>query len=122
LLIRKFGLFSAFVFLPKGVNIFIAGLLIGIEIISNIVKFVSLAVRLFANMFSGHMLLKTVYSVVHAVLKKINPLSYSLFVLSGLIGLAISFLEAFIAILQAGVFTMLGALFYLDAAEANKGH
>ena len=115
-------MFSSFVFLPKGVNIFIAGLLIGIEIISNIVKFVSLAVRLFANMFSGHMLLKTVYSVVHAILKKISPFSLLFFILSSLVALAISFLEAFIAVLQAGVFTMLGALFYLDAAEANKGH
>jgi ATP synthase subunit 6 len=45
-------------FLPSGVPIFIIPLLILIEYISYISRVFSLAIRLFANMLSGHILLK----------------------------------------------------------------
>jgi F-type H+-transporting ATPase subunit a len=45
-------------FLPPGVPVFIAPALILIEIVSYLSRVISLAVRLFANMLSGHALLK----------------------------------------------------------------
>jgi ATP synthase subunit 6 len=50
-------------FFPAGTNIYIAPLLVLIEIISYFVKLFSLAVRLFANMFAGHVLVKVLLSL-----------------------------------------------------------
>ena len=47
-------------FLPKGVPLIIIPLLITIEFISYIIKVFTLSIRLFANMTSGHTLLKII--------------------------------------------------------------
>ena len=51
-------------FLPEGVPIFIMPLLIPIEIISYCSRIFSLAIRLFANMMAGHVLLKILISFI----------------------------------------------------------
>jgi ATP synthase subunit 6 len=45
-------------FFPPGAPLMLAPLLVGIEVISYFIRVVSLSVRLFANMMSGHILLK----------------------------------------------------------------
>lgn len=50
------------IFLPKNVPLVIIPLLVVIEIISYIVKVFTLSIRLFANMTSGHTLLKIISS------------------------------------------------------------
>jgi F-type H+-transporting ATPase subunit a len=52
------------IFLPSGVPIFIIPLLILIEYISYISRIFSLAIRLFANMLSGHILLKILIAFI----------------------------------------------------------
>lgn len=47
-------------FLPKGVPLIIVPLLITIEILSYLLKVFTLSIRLFANMTSGHALLKII--------------------------------------------------------------
>lgn len=47
-----------FIFLPMGIPAIIALLLLAIEVVSYVAKVISLSVRLFANMMSGHTLLK----------------------------------------------------------------
>jgi len=44
--------------LPSGVPIFIAPFLVLVEFVSYLAKVLSLSIRLFANMMSGHALLK----------------------------------------------------------------
>lgn len=60
--IRTHGVQFLSVFLPKGVPFFIIPLLVVIEFISYIIKVFTLAIRLFANMTSGHTLLKIIAS------------------------------------------------------------
>lgn len=60
--IRTHGVQFLCVFLPKGVPFFIIPLLVVIEFISYIIKVFTLAIRLFANMTSGHTLLKIIAS------------------------------------------------------------
>jgi F-type H+-transporting ATPase subunit a len=45
-------------FIPNGSPILITPFIIAIELISNLSRIISLSVRLFANMTSGHALLK----------------------------------------------------------------
>lgn len=56
--IRTHGFHALSFFLPSGAPIALAPLLVMIEIVSYSFRVVSLALRLFANMMSGHCLLK----------------------------------------------------------------
>jgi F-type H+-transporting ATPase subunit a len=56
--ISTHGFHMLSLFLPPGAPLGLAPLLIGIELVSYSFRVVSLALRLFANMMSGHCLLK----------------------------------------------------------------
>ena len=58
ILIREHGYHAMALFLPGGTPLALMPLLVGIELISNVMRVVSLSVRLFANMMAGHILLK----------------------------------------------------------------
>jgi F-type H+-transporting ATPase subunit a len=103
-------------------------LLFVIELIGQIViKPVALAIRLFANMTAGHILLAVLYSFVAVAIASIHKLTYagaagiSLVSIGGAI--FITFLELFVAVLQAFVFMFLTAVFIslMDHSEEH-GH
>ncbi len=87
------------------VPIVIKPLLFIIEVISSLVKPFALAVRLFANILAGHILLSTVMGFIF-VFK-------NYFVAGGSIVFAVlmSLMELFVACLQAYIFTFLTAIF-----------
>jgi F-type H+-transporting ATPase subunit a len=84
-----------------------------IEMFGTFIKGGVLAVRLFANMFGGHMVLATILFFIYEV--GMVTTSYFLWggvtVVSVLGVVALSLLELFVAFLQAYVFTFLTALF-----------
>lgn len=85
-------------------------LLFGIEVAGLFVRHVVLAIRLFANMFGGHVVL----SVILGFILMVEFLSPSFYVIApaSLAGVVmLSLLELFIAFLQAYIFTYLSALF-----------
>jgi len=91
--------------------IWMAPLLVPVEIIGLIAKVFALAVRLFANMIAGHILLAVLLSFIMAAGAKGTGLGLGvgLLVVSG--SVAINFLELFVAFLQAFIFTFLTTLF-----------
>lgn len=116
ILIKNGGIGFFAGFLPAGTNIFIAPLIIIIEVISTIAKFISLGVRLFANMFAGHLLLKVFYTISFQM---INSLSLFFLLGHGFVAsflIFITLLETLIALLQAFVLLLL-AIIYLKEAE-----
>jgi len=76
-----------------------------LEIISSFVKPFTLAIRLFANMIAGHMVLASLLGLI-LIFK-----SYGVAVASVLGVVALSFIELLIAFLQAYVFTLLSTLY-----------
>jgi len=107
----KHGLHFFSLFLPKGVPIALAPLLIPIEIISYLARPVSLALRLFANLTAGHTMLKVFGSfVVMLGLAGIAPL---------LVIVLLYGLETLIAFLQAYVFTILTCIYLNDALHLH---
>ena len=56
--VKTHGLHMLSLFLPSGAPLIMAPLLVFIEIVSYSFRVVSLSLRLFANMMSGHCLLK----------------------------------------------------------------
>jgi F-type H+-transporting ATPase subunit a len=100
---------------------FILPLLIPIEFFSNfLVRPFSLAVRLFANMFAGHMLL-LVFTLGGFALINANVAFTPFAVVSWLMTIALTFLEFLVIVLQAYVFTVLTAS-YVQGSLAEEGH
>jgi F-type H+-transporting ATPase subunit a len=105
---------------PSGVGGPILLLLVPLEFMSNIlVRPVTLALRLFANMFAGHLLLILFalggeYILVH------QPLGYApVGILAWLMFIAVAILEVLIQFLQAYVFVLLNAM-YIQGALADE--
>lgn len=107
----KHGLHFLSFFLPSGVPVIMAPLLIPIEILSYFTRPVSLALRLFANMTAGHTMLK-VFAGFIAPLGALGVVPLALVV--GLTGL-----EFIIAFLQAYVFTILSCVYLNDALHLH---
>jgi F-type H+-transporting ATPase subunit a len=101
-------------FLPSGVPLAIAPFLILIEIVSYLAKVFSLSIRLFANMMSGHALLKILIGFAWDLLMA-GALFSLLAILPWILVTVIMFLEALIAFLQAYVFTVLVTIYVNDA-------
>ncbi|MFT4286629.1 F0F1 ATP synthase subunit A [Nocardioides sp.] len=106
---------------PAGVSPIMYPLLVPLEFFSNlVVRPVTLALRLFCNMFAGHLLLMLFAT---GGLYLIDEYGGALGVVSGLLAwvlaIAISFLEMLVQFLQAYVFTLLNAM-YIQGALADE--
>jgi F-type H+-transporting ATPase subunit a len=109
--------------------LWLAPLLVPVEIIGLIAKVFALAVRLFANMIAGHILLAVLLSFIMAAGAISTGFGLGIGVIVVLGSVAINLLELFVAFLQAFIFTFLTTLFigmsivlhHDDHAEAH-GH
>jgi F-type H+-transporting ATPase subunit a len=91
--------------------LWLAPLLVPVEIIGLIAKIFALAVRLFANMIAGHILLAVLLSFILAAGTISTGLGLGVGALVVAGSVAINFLELFVAFLQAFIFTFLTTLF-----------
>jgi len=98
-------------FVPRDVSKIMVPLLVVIEVVSYISRAFSLAIRLFANLMSGHTLLNILSTFVLKLLKK-NVLFG---ILPFILVLAICFLEICLAFLQAYVFMVLTCIYLTDS-------
>ncbi len=99
-------------FVPSGVPVFLLPLLIVIELISYLVRPISLSVRLFANMLAGHTMMKVFAGFVVALGALLGwaPLAFVV---------ALTGLEIMIAFLQAYVFAVLTCIYLNDAVHMH---
>jgi ATP synthase subunit 6 len=115
--VRYNGILFLRLLLPAGSPMRLAPLLVGVEFVSFVARVFSLAIRLFANMMSGHTLLKILAKFAWDMFK------------GGVFGIIGAFLPCFlvffvtrlevgIAVLQAYVFTLLVSIYF---SEAKRG-
>ena len=120
--IRKHGAWGYFKHqtMPAGVPAWLMPLMIPIEFISNIlVRPISLSLRLFANMFAGHILLLVfVLGAEYMVFESGKIFLAGVGVITFLMGLAIGGLELFVQCIQAYIFVVLTAQ-YIGSAIAE---
>ena len=106
---QGWGYINTIVFWPRdmslGMKLFISPILTPIELIGKLTKPFALAIRLFANMVSGHVVLLALISLIFTFG------SWFLVPAPILIAIAISLLELFVAFLQAFIFTLLSSVF-----------
>ncbi|AHC73415.1 ATP synthase F0, A subunit [Candidatus Endolissoclinum faulkneri L5] len=94
-------------FLPSGTPVYMAPLLIPIEILSYLSRPISLSVRLFANMVAGHTMMKVFGGFVISLgAAGFVPLLFLV---------ALTAFEVLVAVLQAYVFTIITCIYLSDA-------
>ncbi len=121
--IAKFGFggYLRHATVPPGVPVWMYPLIIPLEFLSNIlVRPLTLSVRLFANMFAGHLLLLVFVLGGEYLLLHSEPIvNKAAGVFSLIFSMAIFGLELFVQILQAYIFTVLTAQ-YISSATAEE--
>jgi F-type H+-transporting ATPase subunit a len=105
---------------PSGVGAAMLPLLIPLEFFSNIlVRPVTLALRLFCNMFAGHILLVLFSTGGLYLLQEQGVIGAIAGPLAWVLAVAVSFLEILVQFLQAYVFVLLNAM-YISGALADE--
>jgi len=116
--VRNHGIKLLGMFIPQGVPFGMVPFFVFIEIIGFVIPLVSLAVRLFANMLSGHILLKVLFGFAWTMMMAgglgmvlhLVPLSV-LYLLLGL--------ETAVALIQAYVFALLTCIYIGDMLKGG---
>lgn len=101
---------------PPGVPHVLKPIIVPIEIVGIFTKPFSLMVRLFANITAGHIIILSLLGLIF-IFKHIGASLISL-----PFALFMSFLELFVAILQAYIFTLLSAMYFGAAVEEHHDH
>jgi len=98
-------------FAPRGMPLALQVLLVPIEIISYLIRPMTLSIRLFANMMAGHTMLVIFAGFVVAMgIFGVLPLALNVFFI---------LLELLVAVLQAYVFTILTCIYLHDAIHLH---
>jgi F-type H+-transporting ATPase subunit a len=106
------GLHFFSILAPPGTPGWLLPLMVPIEIISQLARPVTLAVRLFANMTAGHIILIVLFSLMMTAPIYIGWLPFGFTV-------AIYGLEVFVAFIQAYIFTILACVYLGDAVKLH---
>jgi F-type H+-transporting ATPase subunit a len=105
-------------FLPEGAPLWLAPIIVPIEIISYLARPLSLAIRLFANMTAGHVMLK-VFATFVVMLGGLGVVGPFAALLPLALNIALVGFEILIACLQAYVFAILTCIYLHDAVHLH---
>ncbi len=121
----KNGLKFFSLFVPKGVPIFILPMMVLIEVISFVVRPLTLSMRLFGNMIGGHVVMYMFASFVVSLAVFAlggNLLGWPLAGVSFAMVVALTGLELIVAFLQAFVFAALTCVYLNEVVNLGHGH
>jgi len=102
------------ILIPPGTPLLLLPLMMPIELVSQLARPVSLAVRLFANMTAGHTILAVLFGMALSLPLLVGWLPFAFTI-------AINGLEVGIALIQAYIFTILTCVYLGDAINLH-GH
>ncbi len=126
--IRSLGIVGYLGHLTGGAPWYIWPIIVPVELVGTVVKPFALAIRLFANMTAGHILLATLLGFLATGAATIGAggsgflLGPVIILASGVGAVAIFFLEVFVATLQAFVFMFLTTVFISQLAHHDHEH
>jgi F-type H+-transporting ATPase subunit a len=103
------------VYIPKGLNwfwsIIMAVVMTPVELVAKLARIFALAIRLFANMTAGHLVILSLVGLIFMVGAAEGVTRYLIWPAPVLMAVAIMLMEIFIAFLQAYIFAMLTSVF-----------
>lgn len=97
--------------LTAGAPIFMWPIMVPVEILGMFVKPFALALRLFANMTGGHIIIAVLLSFVVSLIQALGGVGYGMAVIPLLGSVVINLLEILVAFIQAYIFMFLTCLF-----------
>lgn len=106
-------------FYPKGVVWPIALFVMFLEILSHFIRPLTLSVRLFANMYAGHVILG-IFSIFTVVLLSASGFAKALSVLPLMLQIVMYAFEVFVAFIQAYLFAILTSVYIGGALHAGE--
>ena len=107
------------VFNTPGVPVWLAPIMIPVEIIGLFTKPFALMIRLFANITAGHIIVLGFFSLIFIFGEMAPAAGYGVSILSLAFTLFMSMLELLVALIQAYVFTLLSAIYFGMATEEH---
>jgi len=112
--IKQHGLLGYFKsFIPGGIPAWLIPVMLPLEVLGLFIRIIVLAVRLFANMVSGHInIVVLFFLIIFLKTYLISPFSFG-------IALFVSLLEILVAFIQAYIFTMLSAIFISMSVKSH---
>lgn len=110
------------VFFPRGIPFILVPFLVAIELISYIFRSVSLALRLFANIVAGHILLDTLALFIHKMLYPtlITFTNLLISILPFIMCIVLILFECVVALLQGYIFVVLSCIYLKDTYSAQN--
>ncbi|MEE9208368.1 MAG: F0F1 ATP synthase subunit A [Gemmatimonadota bacterium] len=109
------GYLKTIFYVPPGLNPAMAGIMLlimtPVELIGKVAKPFALAVRLFANMTAGHFVILALLGLILTFGSFTSVTGWTAILGPIALGLFVMFLEIFVALLQAYIFTVLTAVF-----------
>lgn len=114
----RHGLHFLELFVPPGISPWLLPLIVPIEIISFLARPITLAVRLFANMMAGHLVLK-VFAGFSVSMLSLGAAGFFVGFIPALFNTALIAFEFLIAYLQAYVFAILTCIYLKDTIEID---
>jgi len=107
---------------PPGTPLLVRFILFPVELMGLFTKPIALAIRLFANMTAGHLVILSLVGLIFLFAKLFGPIAgYGISIVSVGFAFCIFLLELLVATIQAYIFTMLSALF-IGMAVAEHDH
>jgi len=108
-------------FFPRGIPFRLVPFLILIEVISMVFRSVSLALRLFANIVAGHILLDTLALFIHKMIypSSITVTSLLVSVLPFIVCMVLIVFEMVVAVLQGYIFVILSCIYLKESFSAQ---
>jgi len=117
--IRKHGVLGYLKsFWPKGIMAPLAAFVALLEVISQLVRPLTLSVRLYANMYAGHVILG-IFSIFGAMMLEASGIMKIAAVLPIAIQAVLYALELFVAVIQAYIFAVLTAVYINGALHTH---
>jgi F-type H+-transporting ATPase subunit a len=120
--IRANGLVTYLKHFTGGAPLILAPLMVPLEIIGMFIKPFALAIRLFANMFAGHMVLAVLLMFTATAFGAGAVLGWSISIVVVLASVAMMCLELFVAFLQTYIFVFLTAMFIAQLVVHEHEH
>ena len=105
-------------FAPKGVPLPLQFVIVPLELLSFIVRPFTLALRLFANMMAGHLMLK-VFAGFSTMLLGLGGVGMALGLVPMVFNTALYMLELLVALLQAYIFAILTCIYLKDTVDLH---
>ncbi len=109
---------------PPGIPAFVKPILMPVELLGIFTKPIALAIRLFANLTAGHLIILSLIGLIFSFANMFGPtVGYAVAPVSIAFALFIYCLELLVSFIQAYVFTMLSALFIgMAVVEHHHDH